>query len=893
MFLYAFLLLCAYLILKPVRNSLFLVRFGPEQLPLMYVLIAVIATPLAALYGKASTKLSLPRLIGWTTGIIVVCLAIFWWLITEQVDGLVYVFYVWVSLFGVFTTSQFWLLANYVFDAREAKRLFPFIGAGAITGGIAGSKMTAVLADLIGTENLLWICIVCMIGCFGLLMAVWRLRKVVDKPARRKRVESKAAGMWPIVRKSRHLQLLTAIISVTVIVSTFVDFQFNMVVKDAFETKDQLTAFFGDFFFYLSIVSLGLQLLFSSRILRRFGVGAAIMFLPLGLLLGSAAIFLQPVLWAAVAVKLSDGSFRYSINKSGMELLYMPVPAQIKSRVKAFLDVVGDRFARGLGGGLLYLFYNTLNWSVSQIALLSGGLIGVWLLLTIIIKGEYSRSFRSALERRTLDSDRISVHMQDADSIAALTRSLKSSSVTEIQFGLGLTEQIQSHKLVDPLLALLTHSEPTVRKDALRQLVLIGGAEHFDRVEPLLDDESPAVRSAAIHFLYRHYDTDRSQRLKELLANKDPVLKASAFRSALENRFDEQLENLISLDEVEELLDAEEPSGLRVRREVSYALRFASRGSSLTRLLPRLMVDPDPDVRRNALSACGTMDARNYLTTLVGYLGDPSLRSLAGESITAYGSPILPSLAAFMEDPTIPYGVRVRIPKIISLIGGQEAVDLLFEQLDMDETLIRYQVIKGLNRARRNDPKVIFDQARIESLWMSELRQYLQNSLYHEVVSKDKSASTGLLARALDERRQQNLELAFRFTGLLYQPDDMLNASRGTSSKTSVVRSRAIEFLDTIWSEREKTYFFPILERSDNLKQIGASLFNLRTSSDTKEVTSELLKNDNPWLAACAAWVVGQQGWSDNVPQLERLLESSHIILRETAQASLEKLSVT
>ena len=42
MFLYGFFLLSAYLILKPVRNSLFLTRFGPEQLVFMYMIIALV-----------------------------------------------------------------------------------------------------------------------------------------------------------------------------------------------------------------------------------------------------------------------------------------------------------------------------------------------------------------------------------------------------------------------------------------------------------------------------------------------------------------------------------------------------------------------------------------------------------------------------------------------------------------------------------------------------------------------------------------------------------------------------------------------------------------------------------------------------------------------------------
>ena len=39
MFFYGFLIIASLSVLKPVRNSLFLVRFGNEKLPFVYVLV--------------------------------------------------------------------------------------------------------------------------------------------------------------------------------------------------------------------------------------------------------------------------------------------------------------------------------------------------------------------------------------------------------------------------------------------------------------------------------------------------------------------------------------------------------------------------------------------------------------------------------------------------------------------------------------------------------------------------------------------------------------------------------------------------------------------------------------------------------------------------------------
>jgi len=54
-------------------------------------------------------------------------------------------------------------------------------------------------------------------------------------------------------------------------------------------------------------------------------------------------------------VRLTEASTRYTLNRTGMELLYMPLSRELRNRVKAFIDISVDRLSRGLGGVLLLL----------------------------------------------------------------------------------------------------------------------------------------------------------------------------------------------------------------------------------------------------------------------------------------------------------------------------------------------------------------------------------------------------------------------------------------------------------------------------------------------------------------------------------------------------------
>ena len=892
MFLYAFLLLSAYLILKPVRNSLFLDRFGADQLIYMYMLIAAAATPIAWLYGWTASRTTLPRLVGATTLIIVVNLIVIWCMIGQNVSWLIYAFYVWVSLFGVFTTSQFWLLANYVFDAREAKRVFPFIGAGAITGGITGSLLTQMLAELVGTVNLLWLCMVFMLLCFGLLLLVWKRRQGDDPKKTRHQKKSKdLSGMLPVIMKSRHLRLLTIMIGLTVIVSTFVDFQFNKVVKDAFDDKDKLTAFFGAFFFWLSVVSLILQLLLSSRILKRFGVGAAIMVLPFGLLLGSTAILLWPVLASAVAVKISDGAFRYSINKTGMELLYLPVPVNIKGRIKAFMDVVGDRFARGIGGGLLYLVNDIFSWPVQWISFLSAGLIAAWITTAALIRKEYSRQFKAALQGRTIDSEDIRSQLSDASSVNELIATIRGADRRQILFGLELVSQQTDIRLVEPLADLLGHPDREVRRRALTILSSLGAEGVLDRARPLLNDDDGDVRTEAVRFVCTVDGDTKPDAFRSLLTSSDPVLAASALRSALQHDLGDAARRAITPALVEEIMSSTKDGAAEARRQLAKALQYVDPSDELASVAPRLLADEDSKVRRFALVAVAQLKKTEFLPVIIGYLANPRLRGLASQALLWDGPELLGTLTDFLVDENQPLAVRVRIPKVMSRIESEEVAGILMTHLDQSSALLRYNVLKGLNRLRSRSRLEEVDKVRIKQLISAEARSYYVVSSYAAALRSEHSEtpSENLLFKALGDRQNLHLEQAFRLTGLIYPIEDMYSAYQGIASSVRIVRSRAIEFLDTVWDREQKQHIFPILEQSENLSAAGERLFKLKQLT-AEEALTELIDGTDEWLCACAINVVMSNKMTGFREVIESKTDSPYEALNETANLALAQL---
>ena len=89
--------------------------------------------------------------------------------------------------------------------------------------------------------------------------------------------------------------------------------------------------------------------------------------------------------------------FRYSIDKTGRELLFLPIPLDIKKRTKVFIDVFVDRWFRGFAGGVLLLLVTVLKVSVQQLSFVVVAMIAVWLFMVFRMRKAYVEAFRQAL----------------------------------------------------------------------------------------------------------------------------------------------------------------------------------------------------------------------------------------------------------------------------------------------------------------------------------------------------------------------------------------------------------------------------------------------------------------------------------------------------------------
>src|SRR5438552_3342901 len=274
--------MASYVIGRVARDSLFLSRFSAVQLPYADIATALAVGVVVAVYIRVGHRSSLRNLLLGSLLLFASNCLLFWVLARfYQLSWLYPVIYVWVGIFGVLAPTQVWTLANHVLTTREARRVFGLVAGGAISGGIFAGLFSKIVAKAFGAESLLLGMAFFLSACLLLVVLIWRQHQesITDTESAEAPAELGPRNLLESARlvfSSSYLRAIAGLIWVSSFVTAVIGWQFKAIAKEFIPAKDHLAAFFGDFTFYAGILALLVQLLLTSRLLRRFGIGLAL-----------------------------------------------------------------------------------------------------------------------------------------------------------------------------------------------------------------------------------------------------------------------------------------------------------------------------------------------------------------------------------------------------------------------------------------------------------------------------------------------------------------------------------------------------------------------------------------------------------------------------------------
>jgi AAA family ATP:ADP antiporter len=310
----------------------------------------------------------------------------------------VWSFYVTGDIWTTIMVATFWAFANDLNTGDQAERLYGIVGLGGVVGGFVGAFVVSGLVEQMGRSTLVFACLVptALIA----VLAVWIHRRecradpeVPCAPQADAVLDPEEENVFleggKLVFRSKYLLGIAAVLGLYEMVSNIVDFQLAMVVEEQISDTSDRSAFFARVGWATSLVSIGVQLLLTSFVMKRYSVKVALLFLPLAILGGTIGFVVLPTLAFVGFMSVSDNALNYSINQSAKEALYTPTTQDEKYKAKSFIDMFVQRAAKVasvvLNLGLTALVITDARW----LSLAVGILLVAWIAVIRFLGQQY------------------------------------------------------------------------------------------------------------------------------------------------------------------------------------------------------------------------------------------------------------------------------------------------------------------------------------------------------------------------------------------------------------------------------------------------------------------------------------------------------------------------
>jgi AAA family ATP:ADP antiporter len=842
-------IMIAHTILETARDALFLARLGPQHLAWAYLAIAATAF-VAVVSFRRWGRLRDPR--GLLIAFLMFAVAGTCVLATTiTLDPSVsFVLYVWTGLVATLVVPTFWTLIDRGVAIDGAKQHFAAIGAGGAVGALTGSAIAGALGRVIEAHYLV------TVGAVAFAAAL--LGAIAFAPRTRAPAEARRSPR----RRGRYASWMFAIVLISTIALTIGDLTFKRVIAERLPPEDLAVAF-GAIYTGLNVLSLVLQVAVTPMLLSRFGVGGALLVLPVVLATSSLGFVATGALIAIIFMKLGDGALRHSLHRVATEILYVPMAAAEREATKPIADAFGQRGGQA-AAALVVLALTAAGAGSTSFALVTVAIGVVWLVVIGLVRGRYIQQFRDTLRAGEIHRD-VRVPELDATSIALLTEALSSPDEHE---ALAALELLARGGRVPALI--LYHPHPSVVRRALELL----GPE-LERVLPhLFEHVDPQVRAAAIAAAHR--SGCYPDRVLAALDDPEPDVRAVA--------------RLAADTGVDDLLAESTSTRLALARAVGLA-------GDHTGLIPELLSRREPQVLREVLRILARSPKLVELDRLQAMLADPHVRADVRRVHVAVGVPALRHLIEGLDDPRTPVLVRRHIPRTIALFPSREAVAALVARLPREpDGTTEFKILRALGRMRAVDPRLPIDASTVRTYANRAVADAVRYATLADRLAAEpqRSPGTELLAELLAEKRGLAIEHVFRALHILQPRAGLRSVHDAITSGDPERRATAREIVEHLVRAELRVPLLAVLDdlppevRRARVGSLAAGPFPTYES-----FVAELLADRSESLRCVAAHHVAERRLLALRPDLARLttLDSPPLVAHAFEQA-IERLDV-
>lgn len=802
--------------------TLFLEAYPPSDLPYTQILTAFVISALATLYLRLEARLSFARLL--TLNVIAlsgIALAMRLGLLTSAAPAVAFILPLHFQIQVNFVNLVFWPLVGRLFTVQQGKRLFGLANSGLWIGIILTGFSMPFIVRWVGTRNLLWL------GAAAMAASLLALRPILARygSAFQQAPAPAQTGSRPRAPRvnRRYILFIFALVSVWWVTFFAINLLFYDRVYAQFPDGAAIAGFLGQYLAGLGIFTWLVNTFLASRFLGRFGERATLLLLPgllllvslVGLAAGGLGGPLTLVFILTVILKVLNLGLGFSIDRTGLTILYQPLPGPVRTRTQALAEGIVQALAIGASGVLLLALDRVFKIDYRGLYALIFLLTLVWAGIALALGRQYGTMLVQALQKRFFGRGEEDILTPDA--FTQLAAALKSENPAAALYALNMLETHGYPEIETAIRELLAHPKPEVQVQALARMEARRMAAALPQVEALADSSAaPAVRGRALRVVAALGEVQHIMNLKGYLDAPEPEVVRAALIGLLNN--DKELSLSLALKTLERLAASKDPAQRILLAEVLETVGQARYGA----LLARLLEDEQRPVQRAALFAARRVPFPTVWQKAIELLktpalADPALAALTG--IPARAENVLVEAfesAIGMED----WPQAAQLARALGRARSPETLAALTNRLDHPHRRLRSATLKALTRRGWQAPATT--RGRVLDVIRREVNEWAW-CLAGQVETAT-TPESALLASTLEIEGRYALRAAFLALALAYPAEPVLRARAVSRNPLAGENQRAyaLELLEITLSPEHRGWFAPVFTFQTPAEKLAA-----------------------------------------------------------------------
>lgn len=376
-FLYFFLLLGGYFMLRPIRGAV--AANNSDILHLLYtgtfLTMLAIVPAFGFLVSRFRRGLFIPAIYLFFILHLLLFAAGFKGDDTPQ--WLQRSFYIWLSVFNLFVVSIFWSFMADIFRPGQAQRLFGFIMAGGSIGAIIGPSFTKGIVTVYGASGVMLAAATSLGAAAALAILLGRYTSERDD---RHGEEVIGGGIWEgalQVFRSNYLLYACLLMLLHNLVSTFLFNGLAVLVDENVVGFEQRTTLFSHVDQVVQVLAFVFQFFVTSRMVRYLGMPRTLVTIPILLAGGFVILGSSMGLVLFAAVQVAQRSLNYGVLGPAKEMLFTVVDRETKYKSKNFIDTVVYR-GSDVTASWIFKGLSSAGLSLAQMTWLYLPVMGLW-----------------------------------------------------------------------------------------------------------------------------------------------------------------------------------------------------------------------------------------------------------------------------------------------------------------------------------------------------------------------------------------------------------------------------------------------------------------------------------------------------------------------------------